>query len=482
MRHPDAAPKWLCTLAASLVTALAATTTQAQLTPNPGNAIPYSAGGAPAATGYPSYTATPAASPYAAQPPAATSYGAQPPYASTATPYAAQPAYAAPMGQTPATPAAPVASANNSPGAASAGPVFTPQPQVMQQAYSQPLDGRSVVQQTAAQSTAADPNNSDDSFAGGAENLAEMTKRIAALESKGAIEKYPIIRLSGFFQYDTGFFSQTPNNMATLGDMQNGSSFRRARLQGLGYLTEFTRYSVEMDFGNAGAGRPSFQDVWGEQGNLPFVGNFRAGQYRQPITMDSWTNIRHLEFLERSAPFQAFDPFRRVGAMIWRNSEDQMTLFAASVYSTGTTFWNGVNTTYNTLGVDDRFATQIGDNGGVSLATRATHLLYYDPLADNRYLLHVGAGYDFSEIGGQGTTGSFARVRGSGHPRILRGRLGGRRSDGRRHAVRRRYRPVPGQQLQPLSLGVGWQLRLGPFPGGIHRHLGQPNERPGCIL
>ena len=49
---------------------------------------------------------------------------------------------------------------------------------------------------------------------------------------------------------------------------------------------------------------------------------------------------------------------------------------------------------------DTRFGTQIGDNGGVSAAIRGSHLLYYDPYADNRYLLHIGGGYNFSEIGG----------------------------------------------------------------------------------
>src|SRR5262249_14084041 len=194
--------------------------------------------------------------------------------------------------------------------------------------------------------------------------------------------KYPIIRMSGFFQYDTGYFSQDPNNMATLGDIQNGSGFRRARLQSLGFLTEHTRYSVEMDFGSAGAGRPSFQDVWGEQTHLPFFSNIRGGQFRQPCTMDSWTNIRHLEFLERSMPFQALDPFRRVGVMAWRQSEDERTLLAYSVYTTGFTFFNGASTTYATLGGDDRFATQIGDQGGIAFAVRGTHLLYYDDLAE----------------------------------------------------------------------------------------------------
>jgi phosphate-selective porin OprO and OprP len=229
-------------------------------------------------------------------------------------------------------------------------------------------------------------------------------ERLQSLEQsfKAQQEKLPIIKLSGFFHYDTGFFSQDDNSRATLGDIQNGSGFRRARLQALGFLTEHTRYSIEMDFGSAGAGRPSFQDVWGEQTNIPFFSNIRIGQYRQPITMDSWTNIRHLEFLERSAPFQALDPFRRVGAMSWRLSEDERTMLAYGVYGTGVTFFNGASNVYNTMGVDDRFATQIGDQGGVSFAIRGTHLLYYDELAEGRYLMHVGGGYNFSEIGGNG--------------------------------------------------------------------------------
>ncbi|MBI2824554.1 MAG: hypothetical protein HYX69_07710 [Planctomycetia bacterium] len=241
----------------------------------------------------------------------------------------------------------------------------------------------------------------------------EPAKRLKDLEeaerkAKAVDKPLPLIRLSGFFHYDTGMFSQDANSNAVLGDIQNGSGFRRARLQGLGQLTEFTTFSVEMDFGSPG--RPSFQDVWGEQSNLPLVGHARIGQFRQPVTMDSWTNIKHLEFLERSAPFIAFDPFRRVGIMGWDNSEDERTMWAYSLFGTGFTFWNGASTTYSTEGNDNRFATQIGDSGGVSFATRATHLLYYDPNANNRYLVHVGGGYVFGEIGGKGTTGTFAKA------------------------------------------------------------------------
>lgn len=247
-----------------------------------------------------------------------------------------------------------------------------------------------------------DPNQ-----AGNLDLRLEEAERRLQTESGMKKDELPIIRLSGFLQLDLGMFSQSDESRAHLGDIQNGVDFRRTRLQALGKLTDFTGYTIEMDF--ATVGRPSFQDVWGEQSELPVLGTVRLGQFRQPGTMDSWTSIRHLEFLERSLPFQAFDPFRRVGIMAYSMSENERTMWAYSVYGTGLTFFNGVDTTYSTLG-DTRVATQIGDSGGVSFSSRLTHLLYYDDLTDGRYLLHVGGGYTFAQIGGEGTTGAFAKT------------------------------------------------------------------------
>jgi phosphate-selective porin OprO and OprP len=265
------------------------------------------------------------------------------------------------------------------------------------------LDANSgAVSQNQLQSPVLDPNQ-----AGNLDRRLNAVER--RLQSAGGTKKdeLPLIRLSGFMQLDEGWFGQSVQSMAQLGDIQDGIGFRRARLQAIGKLTEFTGYSIEMDF--ATVGRPSFMDVWGEQAELPFFGTIRIGQFRQPGTMDSWTSVRHLEFLERSLPFQAIDPFRRVGIMSYAMSEDERTMWAYSMYGTGLTFFNGTGSTYSTLG-DTRAGTQIGDSGGVSFAARLTHLLYYDDLSQGRYLLHIGGGYNFSEIGGSGTTGSFAKT------------------------------------------------------------------------
>jgi phosphate-selective porin OprO/OprP len=229
-------------------------------------------------------------------------------------------------------------------------------------------------------------------------------QRLTALENtvgKKEGPKYPNARLSGFFHLDAGYFHQDAANRAQLGDIQDGVGFRRARLQALGSVSEFTNYSLEMDFGTAG--RPSFLDVWGEQTHLPIFGNLRVGQFRQPTSMDSLTSVRQLEFLERSLPFQALDPFRRVGIMAYDKSEDELWTWAYSGYKTG-----GFNNA--PLG-DSRYATDIGDVGGYAAAGRLTHLLWYDEPAEGRYLLHVGGSYSYNRTTGSTTTAPFYEAR-----------------------------------------------------------------------
>ncbi len=228
------------------------------------------------------------------------------------------------------------------------------------------------------------------------ESDAAIEKRLTALETqavappKPPAATIPNIKMSGFFHLDAGEFNQDPVNQANLGDIQNGVGFRRARLAASGNVTDFTSYLLEMDFGIAG--RPSFIDVWGEQSHIPFFGNVRIGQFRQPLSMDAWTPIKQLDFLERSLPFQAFDPFRKVGIMAYDNSEDEYTTWAYSVFRSG-----GFNN--QPLG-DTRYGNDIGDNGGVGVMGRATHLLYYDEPSEGRYLTHIGGSYSFSELTG----------------------------------------------------------------------------------
>lgn len=232
-----------------------------------------------------------------------------------------------------------------------------------------------------------------------------LAKRLADLEAKSKsrdaaeatkANTFPTFKITGFLQLDTAYYAQTPLNIATVGNAQDGTGFRRARFATLGKVAEFTNYQLEVDF--ATAGRPSFFDNYVEQENIPYLGSVRVGQFLQPFSVDAMSGFRNLAFLERSLPFLAFVPFRRVGIMASNGSDDDLTHWAYSVFRTG-----GFNNA--PLG-DDRYATDFGNIGGYSFSTRVTHLLYYDEFAEDRYLWHVGLSYDFSQLGANNATGS----------------------------------------------------------------------------
>lgn len=225
------------------------------------------------------------------------------------------------------------------------------------------------------------------------ERFDKLTKK---LEAANAPKKttYPTFKITGFTQLDTAFYSQTLKNIATVGDAQDGTGFRRVRVAVQGKVADFTNYQVEVDFANAG--RPSFFDTYVEQENLPFLGSLRVGHFLQPFSVDAMSGFRALPFLERSLPFLAFVPFRRTGIMAYTQSEDERTNLAYSVFRTG-----GYNNA--PLG-DSRFGTDFGDIGGFSFSTRATHLVWYEDKGCS--LWHIGAAYDYSVLGANDAVGS----------------------------------------------------------------------------
>jgi phosphate-selective porin OprO/OprP len=225
------------------------------------------------------------------------------------------------------------------------------------------------------------------------------TERMEAVPPPVVNETYPTHKITGFLQFDSVWYAQDRLNTAEVGDAQDATGIRRARLAILGKVAAKTLYQLEVDF--AAAGRPSFFDNYLEQERLPLLGAVRIGQYLQPFSVDAMSGFRNLPFLERSLPFLAFVPFRRVGIMASNNSEDERTYWAYSGFKTG-----GFN---NAPMGDSQFAMDIGDVGGYSFSTRITHLLVYEN--DDHNIWHVGAAYDFSALGaddakGTGTSGN----------------------------------------------------------------------------
>jgi phosphate-selective porin OprO/OprP len=232
--------------------------------------------------------------------------------------------------------------------------------------------------------------------------LNALRERISRLEADrkspqapkpAAKSTYPNFKITGFTQLDSAIYSQSPENRRIVGDAQDGTGFRRARVAVKGDVAEATSYQVEMDF--ATAGRPSFFDCYVEQKNVPEFGTVKIGQFCQPFSVDALTGFRNLTFLERSLPFLALVPFRRVGIQSANLSDDEMTAFTGSIYRSG-----GFNNA--PLG-DDRFATDFGDIGGYAFSGRLTHLLMYE---DDACLWHIGGAYNYSVLGANDAMGS----------------------------------------------------------------------------
>lgn len=179
---------------------------------------------------------------------------------------------------------------------------------------------------------------------------------------------YPIIKLSGFFQLDAAYFAQDTTSNAQFGNIQDDRGFRRARLAAVGDIAPNASYMLEMDF--AFPGRPSFMDVWVDVHDIPWLGNVRAGQWRQPFGLDELTSVRELTFFERPTMF-AFAPFRQTGIGFHNNNEDQTVTWAASVFGFPTDFYGG----------------SLGDSG-YGTAERITTLLIDE--CEGRRILHAG--------------------------------------------------------------------------------------------
>jgi phosphate-selective porin OprO/OprP len=191
-------------------------------------------------------------------------------------------------------------------------------------------------------------------------------------------KKYPTVKVGGAFQVDSAWFSQNAASRASVGDIQDGSSFRRARLNASGSVSEEIDYRFEMDF--AFFGRPTFTDVWAELKEVPVLGNIRVGQWKQPFSLEVVSSYRFTTFAERSLLFPAFVPFRHIGAGFYDHSEDERMTWAASVYRSG----------------QDQYGGTVADSGGYSGVGRLTFLPWYDEESGGRYYLHLGTAYNFS--------------------------------------------------------------------------------------
>lgn len=206
--------------------------------------------------------------------------------------------------------------------------------------------------------------------------ISDLGNALKLFQNNASKKTYPSVAVNGAFQADSGWFHQDTASENQFGQIQDGAGFRRARLSAKGSVTELTNYMFQMDFG--AFGRPTFTDLWVEQTKVPFFGNVRIGQWKQPFSLEVASSYRYTTFMERSVLFQPFTPFRHIGIGFYDHSDDLSTTWAASVFRSG----------------QDQFGATLNSDGGYGTAERLTWVPSWE--SDGKNYLHLGVGHFFN--------------------------------------------------------------------------------------
>jgi phosphate-selective porin OprO/OprP len=194
--------------------------------------------------------------------------------------------------------------------------------------------------------------------------------------SRAAVPDKPTVAWTGELQGDEVMLTQSPGNKQVLGDLENFSNLRRARLGAIGSLFANTIYRLEFDF--AQQGRPTFLDVYGQLTDLAFVDNVRIGHFFEPFSISRLTSNRYQTFMERPL-LDAFAPSRNLGVMAFSTYAEQRGCWQIGMFAADSN--------------DD--GEEQTDRGGTAVTGRLTFLPYWDEPSDGRYYMHVGGDFSY---------------------------------------------------------------------------------------
>lgn len=157
------------------------------------------------------------------------------------------------------------------------------------------------------------------------------------------------------------------------GKLVNGTEFRRVRFFNSGTVYGIVSYKLQLDFAGGDA---DFKDVWIRINDIPGIGHFKVGHYKEPFGLEELTSSKYITFMARAltSPFQ---PSRNTGFMAYNHALDKRLTWAVGTFMD---------------------AGGYGESSGSSIARfnvtgRVTGLPWAD--LKNNKLLHVGAAYQY---------------------------------------------------------------------------------------
>jgi phosphate-selective porin OprO/OprP len=149
------------------------------------------------------------------------------------------------------------------------------------------------------------------------------------------------------------------------------AEFRRVRFFMEGDVYGNVFYKVQIDFAGSDL---AFKDVFLGISGIPFIGNFRVGNQKEPFGLEVLTSSKYITFIDRSLPTN-FAPERNAGFQIYNSAMEERIFWALGVFSAG----------------DHRDQAPMGN----AITARVAGLVYYENKGEQ--LVHVGVAYSWRD-------------------------------------------------------------------------------------
>lgn len=182
------------------------------------------------------------------------------------------------------------------------------------------------------------------------------------------------LKFGGRLMIDHAYFFQSDEFTENFGALNSnsGTEVRRARIFFSGAIYENTHFKMQVDF----AGEEiTLKDTYIGLSNLPVVGNFRIGHFKEPFRLSILTSSKYTTLMELGQN-ESFSQARNNGVMLFNDYLNKRLSLQLS------TFRNANNSSEDALAGD-----------GYVVTSRVTGLAFTD--IEKSHLLHLGVGYSY---------------------------------------------------------------------------------------
>jgi phosphate-selective porin OprO/OprP len=178
------------------------------------------------------------------------------------------------------------------------------------------------------------------------------------------------LRMGGMIQNDWAWMGEDDRLKAVLGDLGDGTEFRRIRLYTAGTIYKLFQFKLQLDFAGGDA---DLKDAYiSLKEKLPWYGYIKVGHFKEPFSLEQLTSSKYITFLERSL-VDVFAPARNTGLELGAIGLEERLTISAGIFRDSDSYGKG------------------SGEGEYNATFRVTGLPWYED--NGKQLIHVGMAY-----------------------------------------------------------------------------------------